>query len=73
MLATVAATWYVASPQKNRRNVAFLLFLSSNVLWAVWGLHAHAYALIVLQICLAVMNVRGAMKTEQAGLSSKST
>jgi hypothetical protein len=28
-------------------------------LWVVWAVHAHAYALLVLQLCLAVMNIRG--------------
>jgi hypothetical protein len=36
----------------------------SNVLWIVWGWYSSAYALIALQVCLAVMNIRGARKTE---------
>jgi hypothetical protein len=40
------------------------LFLVSNVLWVVWGLYAYAYALVVLQLALAVMNIRGANKNE---------
>ena len=65
MLMTVAASWYVASTRKHRRNVAFWLFVMSNLLWAVWGFHTHAYALIVLQCCLLVMNVRGLIKNEE--------
>jgi hypothetical protein len=64
MVVTVAASWWVASSVKPRRNIGFWLFLASNVLWAVWGLHAHAYALIALQACLALMNIRGAKKTD---------
>jgi hypothetical protein len=64
MVVTVAASWYVASNVKARRNVGFWLFIVSNVLWVVWGVHAHAYALIALQVCLAIMNVRGARKSE---------
>jgi hypothetical protein len=64
MVVTVAASWYVASNAKPRRNVGFWLFLASNVLWVIWGLHAGAYALIVLQVCLALMNIRGARKTD---------
>jgi hypothetical protein len=45
--------------------VGFWLFLLSNVLWVVWGIHARAYALIALQVCLAVMNVRGEWKNAQ--------
>jgi hypothetical protein len=64
MLVTVAASWCVASNAKPRRNIGFWLFLASNVLWVLWGLHAHAYALMVLQACLAVMNIRCAKKTD---------
>ncbi|MDB6046059.1 MAG: hypothetical protein JWM63_4610 [Gammaproteobacteria bacterium] len=64
MVVTVAASWYVASSVKARRNIGFWLFIVSNVLWVVWGVHAHAYALIALQVCLAIMNVRGARKSE---------
>jgi hypothetical protein len=64
MVVTVAASWYVASTAKARRNFGFWLFIASNVLWVVWGVHAHAYALIALQVCLAIMNVRGARKSE---------
>jgi len=64
MLVTVAASWCVASNVKPRRNLGFWLFLASNLLWVAWGLHAHAYALIVLQGCLALMNIRGAKKTD---------
>jgi hypothetical protein len=64
MLVTVAASWCIASNAKPRRNLGFWLFLASNVLWVIWGIHAHAYALIVLQACLALMNIRGANKTD---------
>jgi len=66
MLLTVAASWYVGSARKHRRKWGFILFLASNLVWAVWGLWAHAYALIVLQAFLVVMNVRGLFKTDPA-------
>ncbi len=62
MLVTVSAAWFVASSNRRRRHVGFWLFLISNILWVIWGLHAQAYALIVLQICLAAMNIRGERK-----------
>ena len=65
MLVTVAAAWYVASKHKQRRHLGFWLFLASNALWIVWGVYAHAFALITLQLCLAAMNIRGAKKSEQ--------
>ncbi|HEX5021650.1 MAG TPA: hypothetical protein VFX54_13365 [Candidatus Binatia bacterium] len=49
-----------------KRNVGFWIFLSSNVLWVVWGWHVRAYALILLQLCLAVLNIRGAQKNNPA-------
>jgi hypothetical protein len=62
MLVTVAASWFVASTSKARRRIGFWLFLLSNVLWVTWGLHAHAYALVALQFCLAALNIRGERK-----------
>jgi hypothetical protein len=67
MLVTVIAAWLIASQKKFKRNWGFWLFLSSNVLWIVWGWHDSAYALIVLQVCLALLNIRGAMKNQPAG------
>jgi hypothetical protein len=64
MLVTVSASWYVASTKERRRKFGFWLFLLSNVLWVAWGLHAHAYALIALQLFLVVMNLRGLFKTK---------
>jgi hypothetical protein len=59
MLVTVIAAWFVASRSRARRKSGFWLFLASNVLWIIWGVQAHAYALISLQVCLAFMNIRG--------------
>ncbi len=66
MVVTVAAAWLIASQRKFRRNWGFWLFLISNVLWIAWGLNDEAYALIVLQLCLALLNIRGAMKNQPA-------
>ncbi|MEP7155915.1 MAG: hypothetical protein ABI905_09080 [Betaproteobacteria bacterium] len=64
MAATIVATGLVASKSLRSRNAGFWLFLASNVLWVAWGWHAHAPALVAMQVCLAAMNVRGALKTE---------
>ena len=66
MLVTVVAAWLVASQKKFKRNWGFWLFLSSNVLWIIWGWHDGAYALIVLQVALAALNIRGTMKNRPA-------
>lgn len=64
MVVTVAAAWLVASRSRSKRTAGFWVFLLSNVLWSVWGWHTSAYALIVLQVCLAAMNVRGVYKND---------
>ena len=59
MAVTVLSAWFVASHKEARRNWGFWLYLASNVLWIAWGWHDHAYALVVLQVALALMNIRG--------------
>jgi hypothetical protein len=66
MVVTVSAAWLVASQRKLKRNLGFWLFLLSNLLWICWGLYDRAYALIVLQVCLALLNIRGAIKNQPA-------
>lgn len=65
MVVTVAAAWFVGSRAPERRRKGFWLFLLSNLLWVIWALHDRAYALLVLQVCLAVMNVRGERRNQQ--------
>jgi hypothetical protein len=64
MAVTVAAAWLVASQSERKRNTAFWVFIASNLLWIVWGLHDGAYALVFLQVCLAATNIRGARKSD---------
>jgi hypothetical protein len=64
MLVTLVAAWLVASTRKSRREAGFWWFIASNILWIAWGWHAHAWALIALQVGLFAMNVRGAVKNE---------
>lgn len=65
MVVTILAAWLVGSDTERRRNWGFWVFIASNALWIAWGIHARAYALIVLQLGLAIMNVRGMKKTEK--------
>ncbi len=65
MISTVIAAWLVASQHKGRREAGFWWFLASNLLWVVWAIHDRAYALVVLQLFLAALNVRGAYKNEK--------
>ena len=66
MAVTVVAAWLVASSSRSRRKKGFWIFLVSNVLWIAWGIQSNAYALITLQVCLAVMNIRGERKNASA-------
>jgi hypothetical protein len=65
MVITLLAAWLVGAQRKFKRNWGFWLFLISNVLWIFWGLHVGAFALILLQVCLGFLNVRGAIKSEK--------
>ncbi|OZC01698.1 hypothetical protein [Rubricoccus marinus] len=66
MAVTVASGWLVASDAQRRRLWGFGLFLVSNVLWVVWGVHDAAWALVALQVFLAVTNVRGVVDNRGA-------
>jgi len=72
MLVTVVAAYFVASNHPQRRKTGFWLYLLSNLLWVIWGTHSKAYALIVLQLCLAAMNIRGERKSARAEASTGS-
>ena len=66
MVLTVVASWLVASTRPGRRRLSFWIFLLSNVLWVAWGAHINATALVVMQFCLAALNIRAAMKINAA-------
>lgn len=71
MVVTLAASWLVASSHRGRRATGFWVFLLSNGLWIAWAVHVVAPALIALQVCLAAMNIRGALKTDPDGEKGK--
>jgi hypothetical protein len=62
MVMTVVAAWLIGSLNTSRRMLGFCCFMCSNLLWGIWGWHTQAWALIILQICLALMNIRGCKK-----------
>lgn len=65
MVVTLVAGWLVGSRQRYKRFAGFICFIASNVLWIIWGWHTHAWALIVLQIGLFLMNLRGTRKNAE--------
>ena len=62
MIVTVGGAWLTGSKTEGRRKYGFWLLLLSNVLWVLWAFHVSAWAVIVLQLFLVVVNVRGARK-----------
>ena len=64
MLTTLIAAWLVGSRKAYKRNWGFWCFSLSNVLWAVWGWHDDAYALVALQFGLFALNLRGVRKND---------
>ena len=66
MAVTIVSTALVGSQHATRREIGFWLFLVSNALWVAWGWHDAAWALVALQVALAVFNIRGAKENEDA-------
>lgn len=66
MLVTLFAAYLIGSKRAERRVFGFSMFILSNVLWIVWGIHDEAWALIALQVALMVTNIRGIFKNESA-------
>lgn len=64
MVMNVLSVWLLTSRSKRKRHVGFLLSLLSNALWIVWGWYVQAFAILVLQIALATINIRGVNKTD---------
>ena len=62
MVVTLWASWLVTSKNDALRARGFWVFLCSNVLWVAWGWQGGAWALVVLQVGLATLNIRGAWK-----------
>lgn len=62
MVASVVAAWLVASQSERRPRAGFWCFMGSNVLWIIWGWNTSSWALIALQVALAMMNIRGLKK-----------
>src|SRR3954463_6460286 len=66
MAATLLSAWLVAEQSKLQRQWGFWIFILSHLLWVAWGWHDHAWALILLQFGLAILNIRGVAKNERA-------
>jgi len=65
MGVTLIPSGLVPSSSERKRRWGFWIFHLSNALWAIWGFVDEAYALIVLQVCLAALNIRGVAKNDR--------
>lgn len=63
MALTLISTWLVATETAWKKILAFICFMLSNALWVLWGWHTQAYALILMQVGLLFLNLRGIRKT----------
>ncbi|PLY44358.1 hypothetical protein CSZ94_06375 [Janthinobacterium sp. ROICE36] len=66
MAASLLAAWLLGSRTDARRFAGFWVFLVCNALWVCCGWPDEAWALIVLNVCLALTPVRGIVKNERA-------
>ena len=62
LVVTVGAARLGVTSQQARRRIGFWAFLGSNALWGWQPLQHAARALLLLQLALAGMNVRGARR-----------
>jgi hypothetical protein len=65
-LASIMGAWWVGARSPEPRTVGLWLQMISNQLWALWGWSTGAWALVTLQACLAVTNIRGSVKAEHS-------
>ncbi|RZI56995.1 MAG: hypothetical protein EOP37_22115 [Rubrivivax sp.] len=70
MVVTLVAAWLVGGRSARRRSLGFWVFVISNVLWCIWGAFTGSYALIVLQVGLFVLNLRGVRKNDDSDASN---
>lgn len=73
MASTAFGAYLTASISYRWRAIGFWIFLLSNVLWAIWGWAMSAPATVCLQVVLALLNIRGAGKSEHKAAESEKT
>lgn len=64
MAISLLAAWVMASRKAEKRVWAFWMYLAGNIMWIAWGWGEEAWALIVLNLALMALNVRGIYKNE---------
>jgi len=66
MAVSLYAAFMIGSKKAGKRIFGFWMFILSNIMWIVWGIHDEAWALISLQVALMALNIRGIFKNESA-------
>ena len=66
MAITLFGAWWLASQKAGKRLVGFWLMVVANVLWIAWGWGDEAWAVVLMQVGLMAMNIRGIIKNEHA-------
>lgn len=69
MAITVLSVWWIGADNARQRAIGFWSSFAGNALWIAWGVHDQAWAVIVMQVCLAGLNVRGGIKNQQSDTS----
>ena len=64
MAVSLAAAFWMGSKNPNKRILAFWLLIGGNLMWIGWGWGDEAWALIVLNVGLLALNIRGIRKNE---------
>jgi hypothetical protein len=67
MAVSLFAAFMIGSKKAGKRVFGFWMFILSNILWIIWGVHDEAWALISLQVALMAMNIRGIFKNGSPG------
>jgi hypothetical protein len=65
MALTLLSAWWIGSESARTREAGFWVSLASNAAWCVWGFHDRAWAVIGMQVGLAILNIRGALKNKR--------
>ena len=71
MAVSLYAAFMIGSQRAGKRVFGFWMFILSNVLWIIWGVHDGAWALIALQVALMAMNIRGIWKNDKGNTDDR--
>lgn len=71
MAVSLYAAFLIGSQRAGKRVFGFWMFILSNLLWIVWGVHDGAWALIALQVALMAMNIRGIWKNDKGNSNDR--